>query len=142
MKYNYDIYIKGRGHDNVASCAIVIIKDGVEVFSEGRRFVNAIPTRAGKIDLLPNRAQYQMELYALAWALTKCENDSIVKVYTNNIVSQTWIERMVVGDAYENLFYYCKNFAKGKTIMVEHVKKGSDEYTKKSNDIAMQYEYV
>ena len=142
MKYNYDIYIKGRAHDNIASCAIIVIEDGVEIFSGGMRFVDNIQTQSGVIPLLPYKSQYQMELYALAWALTKCKEDSYVNIYTNNIVFKTWIERMIVGDAYENLFYYCKNFAKGKTIMVEHVKKGSDEYTKKSNDIAMQYEYV
>jgi hypothetical protein len=142
MKYNYDVYIKGRAHNNIASCAIIIIEDGVEIFSGGMRFVDNIQTQSEVIPLLPYKSQYQMELYALAWALTKCKEDSYVNIYTNNIVFKTWIERMEVGIGYNDLFTYCKKFMNGKKVEVQHVKKGSDSFTERCNDIAVHYEQL
>lgn len=142
MRYNYDIYIKGRGHGDVASCAIIVIEDGVETFSGGMRFVDVIRTQSEEIPLLPYKSQYQMELFALAWALTKCKEDARVNVYTNNIVFKTWIERMEVGADYEDLFVYCKRFMQGKEVTAEHVKKGGDDFTERCNQIAIQYEGI
>jgi len=140
MKYNYDIYIKGRSHDNIASCSIIVIEDGVEIFSGGMRFVDNIQTQSEVIPLLPYKSQYQMELYALAWALTKCKENSYVNIYTNNIVFQTWIERMEVGRDYKNLFDYCKKFMNGKKLVAQHIKKCSDCFTERCNKIAIHYE--
>lgn len=141
MKNNYDVYIKGRAHDDVASCAIIVVENDVEIFSGGMNFDRCILTNEETIPLLPYKAQYQMELYALAWALTKCKENSFVNVYTNNVVFATWIERWIVGADYEPVFQYCKRFCKGKSITPIHVKKGDNTLVERCNEIAFEYEY-
>ena len=136
MRYNYDIYIKGKGWKQTASCAIFVVEDGCELFKGGKGFADFIPTKDGDIPILPYKEQYQMELYALAWALSKCHAEADVTFYTNNMAFRKWIERGSAPPEYENLFRYCVRFMEGKNINMEHVKKGSDCFTEECNRIA------
>lgn len=137
----YQIYIKGRGHDDIAACAIVIIENGIEFFSGGKFFEGFIPTKNEVIDLLPNKMQYQMELYAVAWALTFCIKPATVTILTNNLAVKRWLEKGEVNEDYADIYEYCKKFSKDITMKYEHIKKGTDELSDKCDSIAYQYEF-
>lgn len=137
----YQIYIKGRGHDDIAACAIVIVENGIEFFSGGKFFEGFIPTKNEVIDLLPNKMQYQMELYAIAWALTFCIKPAKVTFLTNNLAVKRWLEKGEVNEDYADIYEYCKKLSKGIEIKYEHIKKGTDELSDKCDSIAYQYEF-
>lgn len=137
----YQIYIKGRGHEHLASCAIIVIENDIEIFSGGKLFDGFIPTKEGIIGVLPNKMQYQMELYALAWALTFCIKPATATVFTNNLAVKGWLEKGRVSEDYNDIYEYCKKFSQNISIKYKHVKKGTDEISERCDNIAYKYEF-
>ena len=91
----YEIYIKGcyEVDSNSASTALAIVSGGEAVNKKSAKFDNEIPTRDGNpIPLLKKRGQFQMELYAIIWALTLLDPsaDDIV-IYSNVQAVVVWI---------------------------------------------------
>lgn len=124
----YQIHIKGKANGLQASCGIVVLKEGELIMSNGKSFEEYILTKKDKIPLIEYKAPFQMELYALAWGLTYCEDCAEVEVYSNNLAIVGWINKWEVSEEYEPVFDYCKLWMGRKTIHATHIKKGTDEY--------------
>ncbi len=124
----YEIYIKGKADGLKASCGLVVLKEGEQVMSNGKFFEEYIFTKSEKVPLIEYKAQFQMELYALAWGLTYCVDGAEIEVYSNNLAIVGWINKWEVSEEYEPVFDYCKHWAERKTIHASHIKKGTNEY--------------
>lgn len=124
----YQIFIKGKANGLQASCGVVVLKEGELIMSNGKLFREYISTKKEKIPLIEYKAQFQMELYALAWGLTYCAFDSEIEVYSNNLAIVGWINKWEVSEEYEPVFDYCKHWVERKTIHATHVRKGTNEY--------------
>lgn len=121
----YNVYIKGKCEENVASCGLVIFTEKDEMIERhGAVFEDFISTKNIVISILPHKGQYQMELYALAWALTYCKDNSIINVYSNNSAVVKWINEWSVSADYQSVFDFCEWYGRGKTIKAYHIKKG------------------
>lgn len=124
----YEIYIKGKADGNVASCGVVVLKDGKQIFSNGKVFEEYIRTKDEIIPLIEYKSQFQMELYALAWGLTYCEDNNEVKVYSNVLAVVGWVNKWEVPEDYESVFDYCRYWGEKNTITAYHVKKGTNDW--------------
>lgn len=124
----YEIYIKGKADDNWSSCGVVVLKDGKQIFSNGKFFEEWILTKRWRIPIIKNKGQFQMELYALAWGLTYCKDNSDVKVYSNNLAVVAWINKWEVPEDYNKVFDFCRHWGEMKTISAYHVKKDTNEW--------------
>lgn len=139
----YEIYIKGcyDRDRNCASTAFVAVSDGEAVEKRSAKFDEIIPTKNGvPIPILPNKGQYQMELYALAWALSLLRTTgSDMVIYTNNQAVAGWLNKMDVPDDYKKIFSLCKKMAKGNRTVAEWMPKmKGDKWNKLVNDVVFE----
>ena len=135
MRENYDIYIKGCGDINEAACAIIIIDNGVEIFSGSCSFCGAANIDGEQVQLIEYKVQFQMELVAILWALVETEDGSCC-FYSNNNAVVTWVNNNSVPSDYGILASLFERYSQGRNVSAVHVKKGSNEYTVRCNDMA------
>lgn len=135
----YEIYVKGCGDssNNAATCALVLKCNGEYLHKTAIRFEEYIG-RGTDYPVIDNKAQFQMELYAIAWAMSfVADKSASFKVYTNNLAVAGWIKKWDVPDDYRNLFRACRLLLNGRKIDAEHIRKDSDiEENKQVNDAA------
>ena len=89
-----EIYIKGceDAKRSCASCAFIMKREDGEFWKRAIRFEDNIG-KSGTNPIIPNKGQYQMELYALAWALSLVKDeDAKFVVYSNNNPSTNTIQ--------------------------------------------------
>lgn len=144
----YEIYIKGcwDGKSNSASTALAIVCDGKAINKKSAKFDNEIPTKNGQpIAILKNRGQFQMELYAIVWALTLLEpSDDDIVIYSNVQAVVGWINagfgrESDIPEDYRKFFNACRTMSKGRRITGEWMPKSTDnEWNKLVNDVAFE----
>ena len=138
----YSIYIKGchNNYDNSASLAFAVLCNGKLLATKSAKFVDVIPTKETNIPILRYKGQFQMEIYAIGWALSFIDDDDAVCViWTNNSAVAGWIAGWEVPEDYTKMFDICMKYAKGKTITAEWIPKTSeDEWNVFVNNEAFQ----
>lgn len=123
----YEIYIKGCHEGDKASLGFIVTRGDAYIHGKVAKFENEIPTKGEPIPLLPHKGQYQMEIYAITWALsTIADSDAVIMVYTNNRAVSTWINKWGVSDEYENIFSVCRSLRFGRDITSEWMPKSSE----------------
>lgn len=134
-----EIYIKGceDAKRSCASCAFVIRSVNGDFWKRAIRFEDNIG-KNGATPIIPNKGQFQMELYALAWALSLVKDaDAEFKVYSNNTAVVGWINKWDVPDDYVDMFNVCDALLMGRAIKSEHIpKKSEKEENRKVNEAA------
>lgn len=124
-----EIYIKGcaDAKRSCASCAFVISSEKGYWGKRAIRFEDNIG-KNGAIPIIPNKGQYQMELYALAWALSLVKDeDAEFIVHSNNAAVVGWVNNWDVPDDYIDLFNTCDTLLAGRMIEAAHIPKKSEQ---------------
>lgn len=136
----YEIYIKGcADRESGASCAFVVKDEKGECQKRGIRFEDFIG-KGEKHPVLPNKGQFQMELYALSWAMSLVnDDDAVFKVYSNNMAVVGWVNKWDVPDDYIDLMNYCDNILHGRDISAEHISKKSNVVENRLVNDAAEY---
>ena len=137
----YEIYIKGCAERNglAATCAMAVKVNAEYLQKSAIRFEKYIG-KSNEYPIIKNKAQYQMELYALAWALSSVQDATAsFKVYSNNLPVVTWINQWDVPEDYEDIFKACDILLHYREISAEHIRKDADNETNRLVNKAAEY---
>lgn len=138
MKENYKIYAKGMGDGERCACGVIVMKDGREMFSGCKVFSDFIPTREGRIPLDEGgSANYQCEVYGLAWGACKIPGGAPFTVCTSSVAVRSWVENMRSNDRYMNIFEYFIRMSFGHKVDVSLVGNGQDKVMRKLRKICL-----